>query len=130
MTHEQLNNGVNTILKKANDPSTWVDRGLLGGIGYGAKNITEGNTLKGIAQIIGSPIGALKGGMNSATTASEDYSRAISQLSQGQGLHALTNGAKGLYNTTLGPIQAALIGRELPSQKQLKRHNNPKLEQL
>ena len=130
MTNEQLNKGTKAILKRANDPATWVDRGLLGGIGYGAKNITEGNVMKGIGQILGSPVGAIKGGMNSAALAGEDYSRAISQLSQGHVLNALTNGVKGVYNTSIGPIQAALFGNGLMSPRQKERHKNPELEEL
>ncbi len=133
MTNEQLNKGTTAIIKiakKSNDPATWVDRGLLGGIGYGAKNITDGNVVKGIGQILGSPIGAIKGGLNSAALAGEDYSRAISQLSQGEILNALTNGVKGLYNTSIGPIQASLFGNGLMSPRQKERHKNPELNQL
>jgi hypothetical protein len=135
MTELQINKGTIALFKKAEeqqkrDPATWVDRGLLGGIGYGAKNITEGHALKGIGQILGSPIGAIKGGMNAAATAGEDYSRAISQLSNGHVLNALTNGVKGVYNTSIGPIQAALFGRGLMSPRQMERHKNPELEQL
>ena len=111
-------------------PATWMDRGLLGGIAYGARDITDGHLLRGVGGIATSPIGAIKGSYNAVSTGFEDYQRALSQLGQGKGINALTNGAKGLYNHLIGPVHGALLGNGLLSRRQAERHNNPNLEEL
>lgn len=131
MTQDQLNKGTELILKLAEeDPATWIDRGLLGGLGYGAKNVINGEPLKGIAQMLGSPIGAIKGGLNGLTLAGEDFNRAISQAATGEITNAATNSVKGLYNATLGSLQGSLLGNGWMSPKQKENYNKPDLERL
>lgn len=131
MTNIELNKGTNYLLKLAKeDPATWIDRGLLGGAGYGAKNMVDGKPLKGLAQIIGAlAVGMPKGALNAEITAGQDISRAISHASQGHGFKALASGAKGVYNGAVGPIQGALFGNGLMSPRQKRQHDNPELNE-
>lgn len=131
MTQEQLNKGTQVILKLAEeDPATWIDRGLLGGLGYGAKNIVEGRPIRGAAQMLGSPLGAFKGTVNALSTASDDLSRSISQLATGEFSNAGLNALKAVYNSSIGGFQGALIGNGLMSSKQKENHDNPQLDRL
>lgn len=134
MTEQQLYNGTQHLVKSAGrqerDYATWLDRGLIGGLANGMGNVMDGNITKGLGQMAGSPLGFLKGEMNVLQTATEDGSRAISQLGQGHLGNASVNGLKMLANGTLGHITGPLFGHAIMSKRQAERYKNPELNKL
>lgn len=133
MTTIQLAKGADYLIKRAKrerDYATWIDRGLIGGLSNGAGNVMDGNILKGLTQMAGSPLGLLKGEMNVLQTATEDGSRAISQLATGNLRNAALNGGKMLVNGSIGHITGPLFGHALMSKRQAERYKNPELDKL